>query len=165
MAPACACWCCPADRRLRSQARSQRSTRPTSRGRSCGRTVEFLDLYPTAAALAGLTGAPRNLHGTSLGPLLDNPAAPWNRPAITQVRRGSANSGFVHGYSIRTERYRYNMWAEGREGEELYDYDADAREMKNLAKDEREQPVKSQLRARLDGILAARRTSRADGRE
>ncbi len=96
-----------------------------ARGKACGRTVELLDLYPTAAALAGISDLPGGLHGTSLLPLLENPAAPWDRPAITQVRRGNANTGFVHGYSIRTERFRYNMWAEGREGEELYDYSAD----------------------------------------
>lgn len=128
-----------------------------ARGKTCGRTVEFLDLYPTAAALAGLSGVPANLHGTSLVPLLDNPAAPWDRPAVTQVRRGNAKTKFVHGHSVRTERYRYSMWDEGREGEELYDYSTDPREMKNLAKDEASQALKKQLRARLDSILAARR--------
>jgi len=128
-----------------------------SRGKTCGRTVEFLDLYPTAAALAGLSGTPTNLHGRSLLPLLDNPAAAWDKPAITQVRRGNEKTKFIHGHSLRNERYRYNMWDEGREGEELYDYQTDPREMKNLVKDEASQALKQQLRARLDSILATRR--------
>lgn len=129
-----------------------------ARGKACRRTVELLDLYPTAAALAGFANLPPGLHGRSLQPLLDNPAAPWDRPAITQVRRGNLKTEFVHGYSIRTERYRYNMWDEGREGEELYDYSVDAREMKNLAEAPESQAVKRQLRQRLDALLAARRT-------
>jgi uncharacterized sulfatase len=126
-------------------------------GKACGRTVEFLDLYPTAAALAGLSGTPANLHGQSLLPLLDNPASPWDRPAITQVRRGNAQTKFVHGHSLRNERYRYSMWDEGREGEELYDYQTDPDAMKNLVKEPASQALKQQLRARLDSILAARR--------
>jgi hypothetical protein len=34
--------------------------------------------------------------------------------------------------SIRTDRYRYNLWADGEQGEELYDYQTDPREMRNL---------------------------------
>jgi uncharacterized sulfatase len=127
------------------------------RGSACGRTVELLDLYPTACELAGLKGAPANLHGRSLARLLENPAASWDRPAITQVRRGTVQQGFVHGHSIRTETHRYNMWAEGREGEELYDYEADPNEMRNLAQSPGGARLKADLRARLDTILAARR--------
>ena len=37
------------------------------------------------------------------------------------------------GYSLRTPRWRYTEWDEGREGRELYDHDADPRELTNLA--------------------------------
>ncbi|MBI4902375.1 MAG: sulfatase [Acidobacteria bacterium] len=123
-----------------------------ARGKGCARTVEFLDIYPTAVALAGLKDVPGHLHGTSLVPLLDNPNRAWDRPAVTQVRRQQ-----VMGYSLRTERYRYSMWKEGAEGEELYDYSKDPRELKNLAKDAGSAALKAQLRARLDGIVAKRR--------
>jgi uncharacterized sulfatase len=123
-----------------------------SRGKTCGRTVEFLDLYPTLADLCELKNISSRLHGTSLRPLLDNPSAPWDRPAVTQVHRQE-----VRGYSLRTERYRYSMWDDGREGEELYDYQADPRELKNLAASAG--PVKSDLRARLDSIVRTRRTA------
>ncbi len=130
-----------------------------ARGRACTRTVEFLDIYPTVADLCGLKGTPTYLHGTSLKPLLENPSRPWDRPAITQVRRGE-KTRWVHGYSLRTERYRYTMWDEGREGEELYDYQTDPRELKNLARDETHKNLKAQLRARLDTILAQRRSTK-----
>jgi uncharacterized sulfatase len=127
-----------------------------ARGKACGRTVEFLDIYPTVADLAGLERTPENLHGTSLRPLLDNPSRAWDRPAVTQVRRGTRKR-WIFGYSIRNERYRYTMWDRGTEGEELYDYRTDPRELKNLATDSSEQHVKARLRDRLDSILERRK--------
>jgi uncharacterized sulfatase len=126
-----------------------------ARGQSCGRTVEFLDMYPTLVDLCGLQGAQVGLHGTSLRPLLENPRAVWDRTAVTQVHRNPA-AGEVRGYSIRTERHRYTMWNEGREGEELYDYASDPRELKNLADDAAAGPLKAQLRGRLQKTIAAR---------
>jgi len=127
-----------------------------SRGKSCARTVEFLDLYPTLADLCQLKHTPDGLHGKSLRPLLRNPSAAWDRPAITQVHRG-ANASERRGYSMRTERHRYTMWSDGRDGEELYDYSADPRELRNLAAAPESAQLKGQLRARLDSILASRR--------
>jgi uncharacterized sulfatase len=124
-----------------------------ARGRSSGRTVELLDVYPTAAELCGLEGAPPNLHGRSLAPLLADAAAAWDKPGITQVVRAQEGQR-VMGYSIRTERYRYSMWGDGKFGEELYDYQNDPREMRNLASSETAR--RQQLRARLDGILKGR---------
>ena len=126
-----------------------------SRGKTCGRTVEFLDIYPTLTDLCGLREKPTHLHGKSLRPLLDSPTAAWDRPAVTQVAR-NREGGRLMGYSLRTERHRYSMWDDGREGEELYDYSRDPRELKNLARDESAAELKKRLRARLDGILAER---------
>lgn len=100
-----------------------------SRGKACSRPVEFVDIYPTVIALCGLEAA-GELHGASLRPLLDNPEAKWDRPAYTQVQRPSGP-----GHSVRTQRWRYVEWANGREGRQLYDHDADPRELKNLATD------------------------------
>jgi uncharacterized sulfatase len=126
-----------------------------ARGRAAKRTVEFLDLYPTLADLCDLRGRPSKLHGQSLAPLLSNPDAARDKPAITQVRR--VNTGeTVMGYSLRDERYRYTMWGDGSYGEELYDYQADPREMRNRAKDGGMAGMKAQLRKRLDAALAAR---------
>lgn len=121
-----------------------------AKGKACRRTVEFLDIYPTTAALAGIGELPGGLHGTDLKPLLDNPNATWNRPAVSQVLRGK-----VMGYSLRTERHRYTYWNEGQEGEELYDYARDPRELKNLAATD--SPLKRDLRQQLDRIIAQRR--------
>jgi uncharacterized sulfatase len=112
-----------------------------SRGKVCPRTVELLDLYPTLADLAGLT-PPANLAGASLKPLLDDPTAPWDRPAFTQLQR----SGFP-GYSVRTERWRYTEWDRGRRGTQLYDLVADPREEKNVAADPQYADVVEEMRA------------------
>jgi uncharacterized sulfatase len=133
-----------------------------ARGRACPRTVEFLDLYPTLAELCGLSGAPAGLHGASLRPWLGDPQAPRERPAVTQVRRGNDRKA-VMGYSLRTPRHRYTMWADGAQGEELYDYRADPREMKNLAQSAAAAATKADLRARLDAVLQARGKGRQSG--
>ena len=126
-----------------------------ARGKACSRTVELLDIYPTLVDLCGLSGAPANLQGRSLVPLLQNPGKPWDHPAVSQMLR-SGRAKPVMGYSIRTERYRYSYWNEGSEGEELYDYQKDARELRNLAADPGTQALKKTLRARLDSIARQR---------
>lgn len=100
-----------------------------TRGKPSARTVELLDIYPTLADLCGLQPA-HKLAGRSLRPLLDSPTAEWDKPAFTQVSRGR-----VSGHSVRTERWRYTEWDHGKEGTELFDYQADPNENQNLAKD------------------------------
>lgn len=103
-------------------------------GQSCSRIVELVDLYPTLADYAGLT-YPENLAGVSLRPLLSDPRCTWDRPAFSQILR-PADSRFpapVMGRTLRTERWRYTEWDEGRNGVELYDHAADPNEFHNLA--------------------------------
>jgi len=111
----------------------------SSKGRSTSRIVEFLDLYPTLAALADVR-APRGLQGRSLVPLLKNPAAKWDHEAFTQVKRGAAAAAFM-GYSVRTEQWRYTEWDHGKRGAELYDEVRDPDESNNLAADPARQKV------------------------
>jgi len=99
-------------------------------GKACDRLVESIDVYPTLADLCGLA-APEQLEGRSVRPLLDDPRQPWKKAAYTQVRR----TGDVVGRSVRSERYRYTEWDEGRKGVELYDHDNDPHEFRNLASD------------------------------
>lgn len=116
-------------------------------GRASTRIVEFVDLYPTLAALTGLR-PPAGLHGRSLAPLLKNPAARWDHPAITQVRRGPAATPFF-GYTIRTEKWRYTEWDGGKRGVELYDEVADPQELRNLAADPKHQKTARELQQQL----------------
>jgi uncharacterized sulfatase len=106
----------------------------SAKGQSSQRIVEFVDLYPTLADLAGVT-PPAGLHGRSLTPLLRDPKARWDHPAITQVRRGDATNGFFMGYTVRTEQWRYTEWDDGKRGAELYDETADPPELRNLVAD------------------------------
>lgn len=126
-------------------------------GVTCGRTVEHLDLYPTIASICELANIPETLHGESLVPLLRDPNAPWSKPAVTQVRRAKRKDRKrIDGYSIRSERYRYTMWNDGQEGEELYDYHSDPHEMKNLISDPSLAQTKLQLRVALNSITLSR---------
>jgi len=103
-------------------------------GQACRRIVEFIDIYPTLTHLAGIK-TPKQIEGRSLVPLLEKPVSEWNSFAITQVLRPADNrlEAPVMGRSIRTERWRYSDWAEGKQGEELYDHLADPLEFNNLA--------------------------------
>ena len=107
-------------------------------GRSCAALVEFVDIYPTLVDCAGLP-PPEQLDGISLKPLLDEPGRPWKRAAFSQFPRPWAYAGrpAVMGYTLRTERWRYIEWQDFSSGEalacELYDYEADGKELRNLA--------------------------------
>jgi iduronate 2-sulfatase len=104
-----------------------------ARGQTSAGLVELVDLYPTLADLCDLS-PPSNLAGRSLCPLLDDPKQPGKPAAISQVRRGGPNDFFL-GYALRTERYRYVEWDEGRQGAQLYDHQNDPEEFHNLATD------------------------------
>ncbi|MEM7785925.1 MAG: sulfatase, partial [Planctomycetota bacterium] len=104
-------------------------------GRVCHRVVEFVDIYPTLLESAKISG-PDGLAGISLFPLLQNPDLAWDANAVTQILRpaDSRLSEPIMGCSIRTQRYRYTQWQEGKYGEELYDHQVDPNEFNNLAK-------------------------------
>lgn len=103
-------------------------------GQACRRIVEFVDIYPTLTSLAGIV-APQGLAGKDLSPLLKVPSAPWDEIAVTQVLRPADDrlSTMVMGCSIRTSRWRYTEWGEGKHGVELYDHHSDPNEFHNLA--------------------------------
>jgi uncharacterized sulfatase len=89
--------------------------------------AESLDIYPTLVDLCGLP-LPTHLEGASLKRFLDDPKASWDRPARTVMIRNG-----LLARTIRTARWRYTEWDEGRRGAELYDHDRDPRELSNLA--------------------------------
>jgi iduronate 2-sulfatase len=117
------------------------------RGKTCPRTVELLDLYPTLADLCGLSPVTQ-LDGQSLRPLLKNPKAKWTRPAYTQEVR-LTDKAKPMGRSVRTERWRYTEWEAGRDGVELYDEVKDPNEFTNLAHDPKHAKVVAELKALL----------------
>lgn len=104
-------------------------------GQASPALVELVDVYPTLADLCGLE-VPKGLDGRSLVPQLDNPQAPARRAALTEIeRRGGKGQVPLRGYSIRTPRWRYTEWDQGRAGVELYDHQTDPQEFRNLARD------------------------------
>jgi iduronate 2-sulfatase len=120
-------------------------------GRDCPRTVEFVDIYPTLVDLCGLA-VPAGLEGRSLTPLLNNPTAAWDKPALSMVARER-----WLGRSIHTERWCYTEWDEGRYGVELYDHQTDPSERKNLASDPQQRATVAELREKLHNSAIARK--------
>ncbi|MCD6338395.1 MAG: sulfatase [Verrucomicrobia bacterium] len=98
--------------------------------------VEFVDIYPTLAELAGLP-LPNGLEGRSFKPLLDNPSQPWKKAAFSQYPR-SFKGRRLMGYSMRTDRYRFTRWVRRDdptkvEAVELYDHQTDPQGNVNIA--------------------------------
>ncbi|PYS47025.1 MAG: sulfatase [Acidobacteria bacterium] len=93
------------------------------------RIVEDMDLYATLTELCNLP-RPQGIEGRSLVPLLRNPKAGWSYPAFTVT----LYQGHL-GKSVRTERWHYAEWDEGRSGAMLFDSTKDPHELKNLAND------------------------------
>ena len=95
-------------------------------GHEAGRSkslVELVDLFPTLSAAAGLK-TPEGLHGTSLLPILRDPAA--------RVK-DSALSTHSSGTSMRTANWAYTRYKDG--SEELYDMKNDPGQFTNRASD------------------------------
>jgi uncharacterized sulfatase len=104
--------------------------------------VELIDLFPTICEVCGLK-PPSGLAGQSLKPLLDDPSLPGKAAAFTIVTRGAQQRG----ESIRTDRWRYTAWSDGKR--ELYDHLADPEECQNLAGDATHAAFIIELQARL----------------
>ena len=103
-------------------------------GRTSRALVEFVDIFPTLADVAGLP-LPAHLEGTSFKPLLDDPQRSWKSAAFSQYPRAKK----LMGYSMRTDRYRFTVWVSRAnhdivEALELYDHQTDPQENTNIAK-------------------------------
>ncbi|MEK6239678.1 MAG: sulfatase [Planctomycetales bacterium] len=107
-------------------------------GEKCGRPVDLTVLYPTLLELCGLP-ADAKCDGQSVVPLLRDPDAKWDRPALMTYLRGN--------HAVRDDRWRYIRYADGTE--ELYDHDADPHEWNNLALDPTRRPIIARLRKHL----------------
>ena len=125
---------------------------PNGKAGVSSRTVGLLDLFPTLVDFCGLPQpyqAPSKLEGHSLLPLLRNPNARWNYPALSVVQY----QGKI-GRSVRTERWHYVQWEEGKLGEMLLDTEKDPYELKNLASDPAYAKVVAEMRKLLKQIPA-----------
>jgi arylsulfatase A-like enzyme len=115
-----------------------------SAGRGTESLAEFVDIYPTLVDLCGLP-TPDHLEGTSLVPVLRDPAAKVKEAAFSQYPRAVAGKKLM-GYTMRTDRYRFTRWirtdsaasdaATGPtpvDAVELYDHQNDPQENTNIA--------------------------------
>ena len=105
-------------------------------GAQSRRIVSLQDIYPTLVDLCGLPSRGDEIDGRSLVPLLRDPSAGWDYPAV------SCND--FSEFSIRTEKWRYTVYIDG--SEELYDHVKDPEEWTNLAEDMQYEGIKQDLR-------------------
>jgi iduronate 2-sulfatase len=99
---------------------------PWTTGGHSSELVELIDLYPTLSDVAGIP-VRSDLPGESLRPVLEDPAnGRTARSMVYTISREEAES-------VRTDRYRLNVYKDGLEGIELYDHDNDPGEFVNLA--------------------------------
>ncbi len=106
----------------------------TKPGGVCKSPVDFMSAYPTLCDLTNLP-KPAWLEGHNIKPLLIDPAAPWDKVAITTFGQNN--------HAIRTDRWRYIRYANG--DEELYDHQNDEYEWTNLASKPEHSALKAEL--------------------
>jgi uncharacterized sulfatase len=135
--------------------------RAKGNGQACTRTVELVSLHSTLADLCGLKHA--GLDGPSFQALVQDPTAKWEHAAYSQVSRGTPTltgetrpkgANFFMGRSVRTERYRYTEWDDGKKGTQLFDYTTDPGELKNLANDPQHAEIVQQMKVELEKVRA-----------
>ena len=79
-------------------------------------------------------------------------------PAYTQVTRTENGRQFM-GHSVRTERWRYTEWDDGKEGVELYDHEKDPHEYTNLAKDAKSAKTVKEMKRLMNAVSSEKRTN------
>ncbi|MEY3896569.1 MAG: hypothetical protein RLZZ214_2089 [Verrucomicrobiota bacterium] len=124
----------------------------TNAGKTTPALVEFVDIYPSLADLAGLP-KPENQEGFSFKPLFDDPSRPWKSAAFSQYPRGRRGKEIM-GYTMRTDQYRFTQWVNGKDhtkviASELFDHQADPLENTNVANIPANQEIVKKLAAQL----------------
>ncbi len=108
----------------------------TKPGSTSAKPVNLLDIYPTLASLTGCEPPEKQLEGNDLTVLMEDPEASWDKTSLTVF-------GYKN-YGIRSERYRYIVYADGTE--ELYDHEKDKWEWHNLADNPECAGIKEKMR-------------------
>jgi arylsulfatase A-like enzyme len=118
-------------------------------GRQAHGLVEFVDIYPSLATLAGLS-LPSHVQGSSFVPLLHDADAP-GKEAVFPRWHGAE--------SIQTDRYLYTEWLDDDgtvRARMLYDHETDPDETVNLAEQPTYAEIVADLHERLHTLMAAR---------
>jgi len=116
----------------------------TRTGQRTSSLTELIDLFPTLIELCDLP-ALEGLEGTSLVPVLRDPALSLKQAAFTQHPRPAyydrtpSKQPESMGVSVRTNKARYTEWRDWKSGEtlarELYSNDDEPAETRNLVND------------------------------
>jgi arylsulfatase A-like enzyme len=106
----------------------------TKAGGVCKAPVDFMSVYPTLCELSGIP-KPAWAEGDNIKSLLADPAASWDKVAITTFGQNN--------HAIRTDPWRYIRYANG--DEELYDHNNDPYEWTNLATKPEQADIKKEL--------------------
>jgi arylsulfatase A-like enzyme len=120
-----------------------RNNTTAPRGEICDQPVGLIDLYPTLLDYAGLTDR-ADLDGTSLRPLIEEPAKETDRVILTTFDRGN--------HALSGNGWRYLRYQEGEE--ELYNIERDPHEWKNLVHSKQHETQLRTMRSTLDAKLA-----------
>jgi arylsulfatase A-like enzyme len=94
--------------------------------------VSGLDVLPTVCAYAGAP-APEGIQGISLRPLIENPELKGRDYVVSELRPDPHNRR-MQGRMVRSHRYKYIAFTEGRRPEMLFDLELDPGETENLAR-------------------------------
>jgi arylsulfatase A-like enzyme len=111
--------------------------------------VECTDIFPTLCEFSGLS-VPPGIAGRSVLPLMTGTATSIRPGALTVFKNRGALA-----YSFRTERYRYTEWINPRHqvvARDLFDYEADPSETRNLAEEAEHQETRSSLAKQLRDV-------------
>ena len=134
--------------------RSPATTRAMLPSASSNTWIVSLLSMQSESAVVSITFNPRSIackwvsSGISFAPLLGDPQKPWKKAAYTMVQHGKNQFG----RSVRTERYRYTEWNDGKDGVELYDHELDLNEWTNLAAPQR--PADTKTAAKMADLRA-----------
>jgi iduronate 2-sulfatase len=120
--------------------------------------TEFVDVYPTLVQLAGLPVS-EQLDGVSLVSALNGDKKPVKQFAISQYPRKQGGEDYM-GYALRSNRYRYVEWVKKNTqgvnpaivATELYDYEKDPNETRNLANENEFAKIKDQMALQLHNL-------------